>query len=73
MKKARFTNAEVTAAANEFSTYMAPRTVEGGGKNGSVTVYGENPNKYKPTLAPLDNEDENGILQELGIGNTGTE
>jgi len=73
MKKAQFTNDEVALAAAEFQTYMSPRTVEGGGKNGPVTVYGENPNIRKPTMAPLDDEDENGILQELGIGNTGTE
>jgi hypothetical protein len=33
-------------------------------------VYGENANTRKPTLAIIDDEDENGILQELGIGNT---
>ena len=73
MKRAQFTNAEVAAAADEFQTYMAPRTVEASGKNGSVTVYGENPNTYKPALATIDNGEENGILQELGIGDTGTE
>ena len=70
MKNAQFTNDEVALAAAEFSTYMAPRVVEGGGKNGPVTVYGENANTRKPTLAIIDDEDENGILQELGIGNT---
>lgn len=69
MKKAQFTEAEVQYAVDEFSQYMSPRTVEVSGMNGSVTVYGENANTYKPTLAKLYDEDENGILQELSSGN----
>lgn len=64
MKKAQFTDADAVSAANEFQTYMSPRIVAAGGMNGPVTVYGENPNKRKPTLAPLD-ENDDGILQEL--------
>lgn len=73
MKKAQFTAEEAAAAAEAFTEYMSPRTVEVGGKNGPVTVYGENANKRKPTLAELDDEEDNGILQELGFGNIGTE
>lgn len=61
-------------AAAEFQTYMAPRVVETGGKNGPVTVYGENLNTRKPKLMIFDDEEDNsGLLQELGVGNTRTE
>jgi hypothetical protein len=67
MKKAQFSDAEAVAAANEFSTYMAPRTVMAGGKNGDVTLYGENPNVRKPPKINIEDEEEdiNGLLQEL--------
>jgi hypothetical protein len=67
MKKALFTDAEAVAAADEFSTYMAPRTVVAGGKNGDVTLYGENPNVRKPPKINIEDEEEdiNGLLQEL--------
>ena len=67
MKKALFNDAEVAAAVEEFSTYMAPRTMQAGGKNGDVTVYGENPNKRKPPPVNLSKEEEeiSGLLQEL--------
>lgn len=67
MKKALFNDAEVAAAVEEFSTYMAPRTMQAGGKNGDVTVYGENPNKRKPPPINLSKEEEeiSGLLQEL--------
>ena len=68
MKKALFNDAEVTAAVEEFSTYMAPRTMQAGGKNGDVTVYGENANARKPPVINQYAEDEeiSGLLQELG-------
>jgi hypothetical protein len=67
MKKALFTDAEAVAAADEFSTYMAARTVVAGGKNGDVTLYGENPNVRKPPKINIEDEEEdiNGLLQEL--------
>jgi hypothetical protein len=67
VKKALFNDAEVAAAVEEFSTYMAPRTMQAGGKNGDVTVYGENPNKRKPPAINLSKEEEeiSGLLQEL--------
>ena len=67
MKKAQFSDAEAVAAADEFSTYMAARTVVAGGKNGDVTLYGENPNVRKPPVINVNDEDEdiNGLLQEL--------
>jgi len=70
MKKAVFTEAELQSAVDEFTQCMSPRTVEAGGKNGAITVYGENTNTYKPAIAKLYNEDENGILQEFSSGNT---
>jgi len=69
MKKARFDEAEVQYAVDAFSQYMSPRTVEVSGMNGTVTVYGENANTYKPALAILYEEDKDGILQELSAGN----
>jgi|688.fasta_scaffold69964_4 hypothetical protein len=67
MKKALFTDAEAIAAADEFTQYMAPRTVVAGGKNGDVTLYGENPNTRKPPAVNIHDEEEeiNGLLQEL--------
>ena len=69
----RFNDVDIAAAVAEFSTYMSPRIIESSGKNGAVTVYGENANKRKPTLVPLDDieiaentELENGLLQEFG-------
>jgi hypothetical protein len=66
-KIAQFTAEAVAEAVEEFSTYMAPRSVVAGGKNGDVTVYGENPNARKPPIINIANEDEeiNGLLQEL--------
>jgi len=72
MTKARFTKEEVAAAAAEFQTYMSPRIVDSGGKNGPVTVYGENLNVRKPKLMNFDEED-NGVLQEFSIRNSGNE
>ena len=48
--------------------YMAPRTMQAGGKNGDVTVYGENANARKPPVINQYAEDEeiSGLLQELG-------
>jgi hypothetical protein len=68
MKKALFSDAEAVAAADEFSTYMAARTVVAGGKNGDVTLYGENPNTRKPPVINTYTEEEeiSGLLQELG-------
>jgi hypothetical protein len=68
VKKAQFTDAEVAAAADEFRTYMAPRVLLAGGKNGEITVYGENPNTYRPPVINIHAEEEeiNGLLQELG-------
>lgn len=68
MKKALFSDAEAVAAADEFSTYMAARTVVAGGKNGDVTLYGENPNVRKPPVINTYTEEEeiSGLLQELG-------
>lgn len=67
MKKALFNDAEVAAAVEEFSTYMAPRTMQAGGKNGDVTVYGENANARKPPVINQYAEEEeiSGLLQEL--------
>jgi len=68
MKKALFSDAEAAAAANEFTQYMSPRTVDAGGKNGPVTLYGENSNKRNVKVNPFDDEEEedlNGLLQEL--------
>lgn len=70
MKKAQFSNDEVATAAAEFQTYMAPRVVEAGGKNGPVTVYGENSNTRKPKLMIFDDEeDDSGLLQEFSNTN----
>jgi len=67
VKRALFNDAEVAAAVEEFSTYMAPRTMQAGGKNGDVTVYGENANARKPPVINLSKEEEeiSGLLQEL--------
>lgn len=66
-KVARFTAEDVAQAVAEFSTYMAPREVAAGGKNGDVTVYGENPNTRKPPKIniAIENEEIHGLLQEL--------
>jgi hypothetical protein len=68
MKKALFSEAEVAEAVQEFEVYMAPRLVVAGGRNGDVKVYGENPNARKPPVINVydENEDINGLLQELG-------
>jgi len=67
-KVAQFTAEDVAKAVAEFSTYVAPREVVAGGKNGDVTVYGENPNTRKPPRINVDDENEeiHGLLQELG-------
>ena len=67
MKKAQFTNAELNEAIAEFQSCMHARTIPIGGRNGDVVMYGENPNKRKPPqINPFDeNEDINGLLQEL--------
>lgn len=67
MKKAQFDDAEVAEALAEFQSCMHARTVVIGGRNGDVTVYGENPNKRKPPPVNLSKEDEeiSGLLQEL--------
>ena len=66
-KVAQFTAEDVAEAVAEFQTYMSPREVAAGGKNGDVTVYGENPNVRKPPKINVDDENEeiNGLLQEL--------
>ncbi len=66
-KIAQFSDADVQAAVSEFQTYMTARPVEVGGKNGPVTVYGENTNKRKPPIINLAEEEEeiSGLLQEL--------
>ncbi len=68
MKRALFNDAKVAEALAEFQSYMHARTVVIGGRNGDVTVYGENPNKRKPPPINLSKEDEeiSGLLQELG-------
>ncbi len=68
MKKALFSEAEIAEAVQEFEVYMAPRTVVAGGKNGDVTLYGENPNTRKPPVINTYTEEEeiSGLLQELG-------
>ena len=62
MKKAQFNSAEVAAAVEEFETYMCPRFVPAGGRNGDIKVYGENPNAHKSKPIIYDDEDESGLL-----------
>ena len=68
MIKAQFSNTDVAQAVAEFSTYMSPREVAAGGRNGNVTVYGENSNPHKPPKINIadENEEIDGLLQELG-------
>jgi len=68
MKKAQFNSDDLAEAIAEFSTYMAPCVVSAGGKNGDVTVYGENSNPRKPPKINIadENEEIDGLLQELG-------
>jgi len=68
MKKAQFNSDDLAEAIAEFSTYMSPREVAAGGRNGNVTVYGENSNPRKPPKINIadENEEIDGLLQELG-------
>ena len=47
---ARFTEAEIAQAIGEFVLTTEAREVPAAGRNGSITVYGENPNPYKPVI-----------------------
>ena len=62
MTKARFSNAEVAAAVEEFEVYMCPRFVQASGRNGDIKVYGENPNAHKSKPIIYDDEDQSGLL-----------
>ncbi len=61
-KIAQFDTADISSAINEFVANNAPRLAPAVGKNSEVTIYGENPNKYKPILPKLqDDEDDNNV------------
>ena len=73
MSKAKFSAADVAAAVEEFETYIAPRFVPAGGRNGDIKVYGENPNERKAKPIIYDEDDERGILQKLSDSDFGDE
>ena len=61
-KKAQFTDTDISSAIDDFVATNAPRLAPAVGKNSEVTIYGENPNKYKPILPKLqDDEDDNNV------------
>jgi hypothetical protein len=63
-KIATFTDADISAAINDFVATNAPRLAPAIGKNSEVTIYGENNNPYKPVLPKLQ-EDEDVEIQDL--------
>lgn len=76
MTKAQFTTEDINAAVAQFTTETAPRTAPAVGKNSEVTIYGENPNKYKPVLPELqddqnDKDETNVEIQGLDNYNFG--
>ena len=73
MSKAKFSATDIEAAVAEFTTYMAPKIIAAGGKNGNVTVYGENPNERKAKPIIYDDEEDDGLLQKLSDSNFGDE
>jgi hypothetical protein len=58
MAKAQFTQDELTEAVDSFIAITAPRTAPAVGKNSEVTVYGDNPNPYRPPVLPKGEQNE---------------
>lgn len=74
MAKAQFNDTDIAAAVNAFAATIAPREVPAVGKNSSVTVYGENPNPYKPPKVELKDEpDEKIDANDIGTTLSGIE
>ena len=69
MSKARFNEADIAAAVNDFIVNTPGRDVPAVGKNSSVTVYGENNNPYKPIIVKeAENEpDETVSGSDIGV------
>ena len=57
-KKAQFTDNDISSAIDDFVANNASRTAPAVGKNSEVTIYGENPNKYKPILPQLQEDED---------------
>ena len=57
-KIAQFDTADINSAINDFVANNAPRLAPAVGKNSEVTIYGENPNKYKPILPQLQEDED---------------
>ena len=68
MSKARFNDADIAAAIGAFVATTEPRTAPAVGKNSPVTVYGDNPNPYKPVIAKGDDDGSDETISGLDIG-----
>lgn len=69
MAKAQFTTEDIAQAVAQFTAGTEARLVPAIGKNSPVTVYGDNPNPYKPVLAK---EDDNEPIQAISGEDIGT-
>ena len=70
MAKAMFDDAAIAQAIAEFTAENEYRLVPAIGKNSPVTVYGENPNEYKPVVIK---EEEDEPVQAISTDDIGTE
>ncbi len=68
MSKARFDDADIAGAIAEFTASNQARIAPAVGKNSSVTVYGDNPNPYKPIVAKGDDDGSDETISGLDIG-----
>ena len=68
MSKARFNDADIAGAIAEFTASNQARIAPAVGKNSYVTVYGDNPNPYKPVIAKGDDDGSDETISGLDIG-----
>lgn len=68
MSKARFNDSDIAGAIAEFTASNQARIAPAAGKNSSVTVYGVNPNPYKPVIAKGDDDGSDEKISGLDIG-----
>ena len=68
MSKARFNDAEIAEAIGAFVAATPAREVPAIGKNSDVTVYGVNPNPYKPVVPKGDDDGSDETVSGLDIG-----
>ena len=66
---ARFSDKDIAEAIGEFVLANEPREVPAAGKNGTITVYGENANPYKPIIEKESNSEPDETIggEDLGL------